>query len=75
MSRHLNNLKRVCNKLQRKLGIDDPLFLQVKRELESRETLEPTASQYQDCTIPYRSFIKGDHAVTDILSQVAFSAT
>jgi len=68
MSRHLDNLKRVCNKLQRKLGKDDPLFLQVKRELASREALASTASQYQDCTIPYCSFIKGDHAATGIRS-------
>ena len=65
MPRHLDNLKRVCDKLQRKLGEDDALFLQVKRELASREALEPTESPYQDCTLPYSCFIKGERAATE----------
>ncbi len=62
MSRHLDNLKRLCVKLQRHFGEDDAFFLQVKRELESREALEPTKPKYQDCSIPYSRFIQGERA-------------
>ncbi|MDO8440375.1 MAG: hypothetical protein Q7S97_04075 [Polaromonas sp.] len=40
MSRHLDNLKRVFQKLQIRYGENDPMVLQVKQELESRQVIE-----------------------------------
>jgi hypothetical protein len=37
MSRHLNNLKRLWSKLQLRYGSDDPLVLEVKREIDAIE--------------------------------------
>jgi len=61
MSRHLSNLKRLCIKLQLRFGEDDALYLQVKHELESRESIEsmkPTT--HQDWATPYRKHIKNE---------------
>lgn len=40
MSRDLDNLKRVLQKLQVRYGEDDALVLQVKQEIEAREVIE-----------------------------------
>jgi hypothetical protein len=40
MSRNLDNLKRLSQKMQARYGSNDELVLQVKVALESRETLE-----------------------------------
>ena len=40
MSRHLDNLKRLCQKMQVRYGSDDEMVLQVKKALESREAIE-----------------------------------
>lgn len=40
MSRNLDNLKRLFQKLQVRYGGDDAIVLQVKQALESREALE-----------------------------------
>lgn len=52
MSRHLNNLKRVLQKLQVRYGENDPMVLQVKQDLESREVME---SGFQDWPVACRS--------------------
>lgn len=60
MSRHLSNLKRLCIKLQLRFGEDDALYLQVKRELESRESIESIKPIHQDWSISYRKHIQSE---------------
>lgn len=55
MSRHLDNLRRLCRKLQLRYGEDDVLVLQVRHELETRERLETTP---RNGSTPYREFIQ-----------------
>jgi len=55
MSRHLDNLRRLCKKLQLRDGEDDALVLQVKHELETREQLETGPGNW---SLPYREFIQ-----------------
>jgi len=55
MSRHLDNLRRLCKKLQLRYGEDDALVLQVKQELEARELLQ---TRHQNWPTPYREFVK-----------------
>ncbi len=38
MHKHLQNLERLCQKLQFRYGQDDELVMQVKREIESNMT-------------------------------------
>ncbi len=52
MSRHLNNLKRLWKKLQSRYGNDDPLVLEVQREIEVIE------ARNSDYSVPYRDFIR-----------------
>jgi hypothetical protein len=40
MSRDLDNLKRVFYKLQDRYGDGDPIVLQLKSEIDSRESIE-----------------------------------
>ena len=40
MSRHLDNLERLLQKLQARYGVDDAIVLQVKQALESHEAIE-----------------------------------
>jgi hypothetical protein len=56
MSRHLDNLKRLCTKLQARYGAEDELVLQVKRELELLATNETDHARW---STPYREFVKG----------------
>lgn len=51
MSRNLDNLKRLFQKLQVRYGADDAIVLQVKQALESRETME---SRHQWWFAPHR---------------------
>jgi hypothetical protein len=46
MSRDLDNLKRVFHKLQVRYGEDDPIVMQVKQEIESRELMEVKYSRW-----------------------------
>lgn len=46
MSRDLDNLKRVFHELQTRYGDDDPIVLQVKKEIESRELIEAKHSHW-----------------------------
>jgi hypothetical protein len=41
MSRNLNNLKRLCQKMQTRYGSEDVIVLQIKKALESREAIAP----------------------------------
>lgn len=59
MSRHLDNLRRLCRKLQLRYGEDDALVSQVRHALEARERLETTPRNW---STPYREFIKGGTA-------------
>ncbi|MDO9400498.1 MAG: hypothetical protein Q7T46_03400 [Polaromonas sp.] len=59
MSRHLDNLKRVFQKLQVRYGEDDPMVLQVKQELESRQVIE---SRYPDWPVADRQGLPGQTA-------------
>ena len=56
MSRHLDNLKRLFQKLQVRYGADSEMVLEVKKELDSVEAIE---SGYQDLTIRYRESLPG----------------
>lgn len=44
MSKNLDNLKRLCQKMQARYGSDDEMVMQVKKALESREAIESTHS-------------------------------
>lgn len=46
MSRDLDNLKRVFQKLQVRYGEADPIVLQVKQEIESREVVAVKYTQW-----------------------------
>ena len=62
MSRHSDNLKRLCIKLQRYVAQDDPLLQQVQSELFLLETQQPKLVQRQDYTTSYHLFIKNTSA-------------
>ena len=57
MSRHLDTLKRLWKKLQARYGSDDPLVLEVQREIEVIEARTKQGS------VPYGEFIRSQ---TDI---------
>lgn len=59
MPRHLDNLRRLCRKLQLRYGEEDALVRQVQHELETRERLETSPGNW---STPYREFIKGGTA-------------
>jgi hypothetical protein len=40
MSKHLDNLKRICDKLSARFGKEDDLVLQLQKEIEARELKE-----------------------------------
>jgi hypothetical protein len=46
MSRDLDNLNSVFHELQTRYGDDDPIVLEVKREIESRELTEAKHSRW-----------------------------
>ncbi len=52
MSRHLDNLNRLFQKLKVRYGEDDAIVLQVKQDLESRLAIE---SMYLAQPITYRA--------------------
>jgi hypothetical protein len=45
MSRQLENLKRVFEKLQSRYGVGDPIVSQFQQEVESRESVESHIQQ------------------------------
>ncbi len=58
MSRHLDNLERLFNKLYRRYGPDDALCVQVQAEFEDSQILEATHAGQTDWSKPYRSLIR-----------------
>jgi len=58
MSRRLNELERLYQKLQNRLGYDDALTLQLQRELEAQRAVEPCLFEPTDWNLSYRQFIK-----------------
>jgi hypothetical protein len=57
MSRHLDNLKRLWKKLQSRYGSDDPVVLEMQREIEVIEARNKHGS------VPYGEFLR---AQTDV---------
>ena len=51
MSRDLDNLRSVFHELQNRYGDDDPIVLEVKQEIESRELTE---AKYSRWLVTYR---------------------
>lgn len=58
MSRRLDNLERLCNKLERRFGRADALFLQAKTELDTQCATGQTAPSLHDWSKPYHAIIK-----------------
>ena len=47
MSRHLENLKRLFNKLQTRIGVDDDLVIQLKHEISQCEVIKLKEAQWR----------------------------
>jgi hypothetical protein len=60
MTRHLINLEHLCNKLERRYGEQDPLFVQVKSELETLKVKLATVPMRHDWGVSYRKLLS-DH--------------
>lgn len=58
MSRRLDNLERLCNKLERRFGNRDTLFLLAKTELDTQTNTGYIDVKRHDWSTPYRDFIK-----------------
>jgi len=58
MTRHLDNLDRLCNKLQQRYGTQDPLYLQAKESLQTRQAQKPADLRQHDWSVPYRVLIQ-----------------
>jgi len=59
MSRRKDNLERLCNKLERRFGKTDSLFVQAKNELEMHQSYGQMSPLRHDWSKPYDAFIKG----------------
>lgn len=58
MSRHSDDLERLCNKLERRFGKSDSLLLQAKEELKTYRSYVQMAPCQHDWSKPYGAFIK-----------------
>jgi hypothetical protein len=58
MSRHSNILERLCNKLHRRYGAQDPLFLQVKTELDTCKAREAHVFRRHDWAVSYQTLVR-----------------
>ena len=58
MSRHSDDLERLCNKLERRFGKTDSLLLQAKAELDKYSMHRQTEPMRHDWSKCYGSFIK-----------------
>lgn len=58
MTRHLDNLDRLCNKLKQRYGAQDPLYLQVRESLASGQANQPQTLRQHDWSVPYRVLIQ-----------------
>lgn len=57
MSRHLDNLERLFNRLQLCVGTDDELTQQVSRDLQRLRRAEPEVRPPYDASISYSKFV------------------
>lgn len=57
MSRHVDNLERLLNRLHLCIGPDDELTQQVSKDLQRLRGLESTPCPPVDSTLSYRQFI------------------
>lgn len=57
MSRHVDNLERLFNRLRLCIGLDDELTQQVSKDLQRLKGLESTPCPRDDGTLSYRQFI------------------
>jgi hypothetical protein len=57
MSRHSINLAHLCNKLHSRYGAQDPLFLQVKSELDIFKVKLARPPVRQDWSVSYRKLV------------------
>lgn len=55
MSRHLDNLDRLCNDLHSRYGELDPMVLQVKSEMAACKVKETSARTPHDGAVPYHT--------------------
>jgi hypothetical protein len=58
MSRHLDNLDRLCNDLHGRYGELDPMVRQVKAEVEACKVNETNKQTQHDWAISYRKLVK-----------------
>ena len=58
MSRHLDNLDRLCNDLHSRYGELDPMVVQVKAEVQACKVKETSEQTPRDRAIPYRKLVK-----------------
>lgn len=55
MSRHLDNLDRLCNDLHSRYGELDPMVVQVKAEVQACKVKETREQTPYDGAIPYQT--------------------
>jgi hypothetical protein len=58
MSRHLDNLDRLCNDLNSRYGELDPMVQQVKAEVEAHKVKETSEQTPHNRAMPYRKLVK-----------------
>jgi hypothetical protein len=58
VSRHTDNLERLRNKLQLRLGRQDELVIQVQHEFEIKSSSEPMVYGHLDRSTSYRKFVR-----------------
>ena len=58
MSRHLDDLDRLCSDLNSRYGELDPMVQQVKTELEACKINETNEHTQQDWATPYRTLVR-----------------
>ncbi|MFZ4624647.1 MAG: hypothetical protein ACOYNF_10485 [Rhodoferax sp.] len=57
MSRYLNNLEMLCNKLQQRYGQDDSLYLEVKADLDAENSHSAMPATDHDWSVSYQTLI------------------
>jgi predicted deacetylase len=57
MTKQLDNLERLCNKLQRRYGRGDPLCVQVQADLDAKKANEFIARPHHDWSVTYRTLL------------------
>ncbi len=57
MTKQLDNLERLCNKLQRRYGRSDPLCVQACADLERHKSRALHTRPHQDWSVSYRAVL------------------